>query len=83
MADTTRGSGMGYGIMKSTSHSQGASPHLSWGSQIAQVTGRPDFTHMIHTPAVPEPHRSYPPPGPCSHTQFVLYLFADAGVTAA
>lgn len=83
MADTTRGSGMGYGIMKSTSRSQEASPHLSWGSQIAQVTSRRNSTHMIHTPTVPKPHCSYPPPGPCSYMQFVLYLFAEAGVTAA
>lgn len=83
VADKTRGSGMGYGIMKYTSHSRGASPHLSWGSQIAQVTKPPYFTHMIHTPAVAKPHHSYPPPGPCSYAQFVLYLFADVGVTAA
>lgn len=38
VADTTRGNGMGYGIMKSAAHSGGASPHLSWGSQIARVT---------------------------------------------
>lgn len=85
VADTTRGSGMGYGIMKYTSHSRGASPHLSWGSQIAQVTKPPlsYFTHMIRTPAVPKPHHSQPPSGPCSYVQFVLYLFADVGVTAA
>lgn len=69
--------------MKSTSRSQEASPHLSWGSQIAQVTSRRNSTHMIHTPTVPKPHCSYPPPGPCSYMQFVLYLFAEAGVTAA
>lgn len=83
VADTTRGSGMGYGIMKYTSHSQRASPHLSWGSQIAQVTKPPYFTHTIHTPAMPKPHHRYAPPRPWSYVQFVLYLFANVGVTAA
>ncbi len=51
VADTTRGSGMGYGIMKYTSHPRGASLHLSWGSQIAQVTEPPYFTQQD-----PHPH---------------------------
>lgn len=38
VADTTGGSAMGYTIMKYTLRSRGASPHLSWGSQISQVT---------------------------------------------
>lgn len=43
MADTTGGSAMGYRIMKYTSLSR-ASPHLSWGSQISQVTAPPLLT---------------------------------------
>lgn len=40
-ADTTGGGAMGYRIMKYTLHSPGASPHLSWGSQMSQVTQPP------------------------------------------
>lgn len=82
MADTTRGSGMGYGIMKSTSHSGGASPHLSRGSQIAQVTSAP----VLHTHD-PRPHcfQTTPhtlhqdPAATCS----LHFMFANVGVTAA
>lgn len=52
VADTTGGSARGYRIMKYTLHSQRASPHLSWGSQISQVTKPPPpstWRTVIHT----------------------------------
>lgn len=76
---------MGYGIIKSTSPSREASPHLSQGSQIAQVTSR----SLLHT------HDPHPrcaqtaaqllssPPGAPGCVQFSLFLFVGVGVTAA
>lgn len=50
VADTTGGSARGYRIMKYTLHSRRASPHLSWGSQISQVTEPPPtWCTVIHT----------------------------------
>lgn len=83
VADTTRGSGMGYGIIKSISHSREASPHLSWGSEIAQVTSSTPIshTHDPHPPAAPEPHRSSTPPGPWAvFTLFVCQRWSDSSL---
>lgn len=80
VADTTRGTGMGYGIMKSTSHSRGASPHLSWGSQIAQVTEPP--RHDPHTRCAPNHTTATLHQNPAAMCSLYFICLPRFGVTA-